>query len=261
MASDPTPSATPSGGVHLSRGVGLCIPAGGLTISFNARGELSAQINELHLQFNTCTEWLDIAFEHLQQADQEHRQLMAAHQSGSDISSHMQSEFRSSMQAAVAAATFFEALYAATRDCLPQDRSAPRPVGRRKAARSAHVTEQLKRAFGLKQHGTSNLGSVLSEIYRFRDEAVHPASSFGLPARHPDLGLIVERRFAMYTCANAHPLVRAALAYCEILPKVAQGQGPKEVQPLARYLLESGEPLFQAWRSSYGALRDDDPRP
>jgi hypothetical protein len=53
-------------------------------------------------------------------------------------------------------------------------------------------------------------------------------------------------------------LVRAALAYCEILPKVAEKQGPKESKNLSDYLTTSGAPLFAAWRAEYGKLREDE---
>ena len=247
-----------AGGVLIPRGVALRIPAGALTISFSKESGCVAQVTELHLQLNSCVDWLDIAFDHLRNADHFHRQLMAAHHSGQGAAAFMRSEFLSAMQASVASATFFEALYSATRDCLPESRSALRAGGRRRGARSAHVTEQLKRAFGLKQKGTTNLRGVLSKIYRFRDEAVHPTSAFGPPALHPDLGVLVEPRYVMYNHANARLVVRGALAFCEILPMVGQKQGPKEIQPLARYLLESGVPLFASWRENYGPLRDDD---
>ena len=253
MPSNPPTSNKPVG-LHLSRGVRLRIPPGGLEIGFR-NGDLSAEITEYHVQLNTCTDWLEIALEHLVSSHQAHRILIEAHETQDDVGKPLHGEFRSAMQACVAAATFFEALYAATRDCLPSERNAPRADGRPHSARSAHVAEQLKRAFGLKQQGVLNLQSVLLDIYRFRDEAVHPAAAFGPPALHPDLGIAVEQRFTMYTAANAHLLVRAALAYCEILPMVAQKQGPKETADLVQYLLASGDPLFRTWRSNYGELR------
>jgi hypothetical protein len=69
---------------------------------------------------------------------------------------------------------------------------------------------------------------------------------------------LVERRYVMFTYANAFQAVRRALAFCEILPLIAQKQGPKETQPLAHFLLESAAPLFASWRAAYGLLRDDD---
>lgn len=97
---------------------------------------------------------------------------------------------------------------------------------------------------------------VLGEIYRFRDETVHPKAAFGPPAEHPELKLLVERRIAMFTFPNAKLLVRAALAYCKILPEVSKKQGPKEIKGLADCLLKAGAPLIESWEQRYGALLD-----
>ena len=70
------------------------------------------------------------------------------------------------------------------------------------------------------------------------------------------LGVLVEKRLAMYTYPNAQLLVRAALAYCKILPTIGKKDGPKEVRDLSQYLLAAGEPHFKAWEQTYGPLLD-----
>lgn len=182
--------------------------------------------------------------------------MLESKEKGEDFGLLLQPVFKSSMQAIVASATFFEALYAASRECMPPARLAPRASNGSGAKRSALVTEQLKRAFGLKNAKAGDLASVLSEVYRFRDEAVHPSSSFGPAVLHPELGVLVERRLAMYTYANARLIVRAALAYCKILPTLGEKQGPKEIRDLAHFLLTAAAPLFAVWETSYGPLLD-----
>ncbi len=61
----------------------------------------------------------------------------------------------------------------------------------------------------------------------------------------------------MYTYPNAKLLVRAALAYCKILAIKGSEAGPKEVQELAKFMLEAGEPHFGSWAEAYGPLLDD----
>jgi hypothetical protein len=182
--------------------------------------------------------------------------MLDAKKDGKEYGLLLQPVFKSSMQAVVASATFFEALYAAARDCMPPARLAPKAADGSGAKRPALVAEQLKRAFGLKAPKAADLATVLSEVYRFRDEAVHPSASFGPAVLHPDLGVLVERRLAMYTYPNARLIVRAALAYCKILPTLGEKQGPKEIRDLAHYLLTSAAPLFASWETSYGPLLD-----
>ncbi|MCP5270129.1 MAG: hypothetical protein H6932_02750 [Burkholderiaceae bacterium] len=253
----PEPPKNPPGGIHISRGVALRIPAGGLQISLDESGEVKVQFKEIHLRLDTSTEWLEIAMERLADCDAAQTALLAAYAANEEVGDHIHRVLKASMQAIVASATFFEALYAAARDHLPPNRVVRTPDGRPGRSREAYVTEQLKQAFGLKKKGTTQLRSVLGEIYRFRDETVHPQASFGPPAWHPDLRLLVERRVAMFSFSNTKLLVRAALAYCKILPEVAKKQGPKEIKALADYLLTSGEPLFQRWEAKYGPLLDE----
>ncbi|CAH1088076.1 hypothetical protein [Candidatus Nitrotoga sp. 1052] len=253
-ASAPPPPKT--AGFHITRGVALRIPVGGLTLTLDDDGEAKMELKGLLLRLDTSVHWLEIATDHLAQAKTAHESMAAAHADGKGTGDLLQSTFKAAMQAIVAGATFFEALYAASRDCMPPGRLAPRASDRSGAKRSALVTEQLKRSFGLKPRKMADLASVLSEVYRFRDEAVHPSSSFGTPAVHPMLGVMVERRFAMYTYPNAQLLVRAALAYCKILPTIGKKDGPKEIQELAQYLLTAGEPHFNLWDKTYGPLLD-----
>lgn len=256
MTASSAPPPTQTAGFHITRGVALQIPAGGLTLTFDENGEAKMELKALLLRLDTSVHWLEIALDHLAQAKTAYDAMASLHAEGKDIGDLLQVTFKAAMQAIVAAATFFEALYAASRDCMPAARLAPRAADGSGARRSALVTEQLKRSFGLKPSKTADLASVLSEVYRFRDEAVHPASSFGPPAAHPMLGLLVERRLAMYTYPNAQLLVRAALAYCKILPTIGKKYGPKEVHALSEYLLTVGEPYFSAWEHQYGPLLD-----
>lgn len=251
-----SPPKNPAGALHVSRGVALRIPAGGMVLSFDDSGELKMELKEIQFRLDTSTEWLEIALDRLYECEQAHIEMMAAYSANEEVGDHLHRVFKASMQAIVAAATFFEALYAASRDHLPPNRLVDVPDPRPPRPRAAYVTEQLKRAFGLKKQGTANLASVLGEVYRFRDETVHPKAAFGPPAIHSGLNLRVERRFAMFTFPNAQLLVRSALAYCKILPEVARKQGPKEIQGLAEYLLKAGEPYFEAWEKKYGPLLD-----
>jgi hypothetical protein len=255
MKSETDAPPKPAGfGIHVSRGVTVQIPAGALVIKLDPSGNPTPELNAIHVQLNTCTDWLEIAMDHLAASEHAHAELLKTHGSGANIGDLLQPEFKAAMQAIVAAATFFEALYAATRERLPAALNAPRPQGRKQSSRSAMVTEQLKRAFHVKNRGVKNLRTVLKDVYHYRDEAVHPSAAFGPPVLHPDLGVGVERRFVMYRYENARQLVRAALAFCKLLASQDMSASPKGMQDLASYLLTTGAPLFEAWESRYGAL-------
>lgn len=245
-------SAAPSsGGIHISRGVRMR-----MVIADSGSG---MKVPRVELQLDTCIHWLDIALEHLAAARSAHNALLEDKERGDNFAALLDREFKSSVQAALAAATFFEALYAATLDRV-STKSKPHIAGqRRRQARYKRVAEQLRMSFGLRKQGTANLQSVLGEVYRFRDEAVHPSATFSEPVLHPQLQVGVERRFVMFGYSNALQLVRAALAFSKILPSRDMKRRPKAMRELAAYLLEVCAPLYTAWEKGYGALLDQSP--
>jgi hypothetical protein len=218
------------------------------------------EVGTVELQLDTCVHWLEIALEHLANAKQAHQVLLAEPRSSDALGSLLDREFKASVQASFAAATFFEAVYAATMDRNPPKKlSATEDTAKRRPTRFATVTEQLRRSFGLKKQGTANLRSVLREVYRFRDQAVHPSAAFSEPVLHPELNIGVERRFVMFSASSAHMLVRAALAFSKILPSRDLQKQPKAIQDFGAYLLEVCGPLYAAWEQHHGQLLDTPP--
>ncbi len=250
-----TPASPTIGGIHISRGVTLRIPTGGLVLGSGLDGR-GAQVVAVELQLDTCVHWLDIALEQLGLAKNAHTALTTSPFNGMEWADPLDREFKAGMQAAVAAASFFEALYAATvwRTPKPPKIDADKGRTRPRTARYKRVTEQLRQAFGLKTHATENLRSVLIDIYRFRDEAVHPSSAFSTPVLHPDLNVGVERRFVMFGYTSAQKLVHAALTFSKILPSHKLGNQPQEMRDFAAYLLKVCEPLHIMWETTYGPL-------
>ena len=274
-AKSDSPAPPPIGGIQITQGVIFRIPVGGLQIEFDADGLKGGEVRAVELRLDTCVHWLEIAMEQLGVAKVAHEALIENRAEGAAVdSSFLDREFRACMQAAVAAATFFEALYAAsvqrTRDASPPKvlnlwgrllefvrslRITRRGTrSERRPTRHKQVAEQLKNSFGLRRQGIANLKNVLRDIYKYRDEAVHPSNVFSPPYVHPELNVGVERRFAMFGYAHVQLLVRAALAFSKILPSRDMSKRPKEMQEFAAYLLKACEPLYARWETMYGAL-------
>lgn len=236
MENSQTPTSTPpSGGIHISRGVRLRIPVGGL-IFYTGNGNVpSMEVKAVELQLDTCVHWLEIALEHLANARLAHEALCTVPPSSPELGNILDREFKASVQATFAAATFFEALYAASIERNPPKKPLASRNPNKRPTRYAIVTEQLRRSFGLKKQGTVNLRSVLREVYRFRDQAVHPSAVFSEPVLHPELNVGVERRFMMFNASNAQQLVRSALAFSKILPSRDLTRQPRDIQDFGAY--------------------------
>jgi hypothetical protein len=129
MTTSSSPPAPTTARFHITRGVALQIPAGGLSITFDENGEAKMEVKALLLRLDSSVYWLEIALDHLVQTKAKHDALAAAQAEGKDLGDLLQDTFKAAMQAIVAAATIFEALYAASRDCMPPERQAQRTSG------------------------------------------------------------------------------------------------------------------------------------
>lgn len=255
--SDSSKTPTAAGGIHISRGVRLRIPAGGLVLSLGPRGTQKMEVRSVEVQLDTCIHWLEIAVDHLDEAHAAHRHGASVGSGDRQFADALDQEFKAAVQASVAAATFFEALYAATIERDPPPRPTPTGDTKKRRTRFTMVTEQLRRSFGLRKQGTANLRSVLKEVCRFRDQAVHPGASFSELIMHPQFRVGVEKRFVMFSASSAHQLVRAALAFSRILPSRDLSRRPKGIQELGAYLLEVSQPLSARWEQEYGPLLEE----
>lgn len=252
-AEAPDPPKRETAGFHIAKGVALQLS--GFAIRVDENGELKLDIPTVNLRLDTLGHWLEIAMDHLAAAKLADARLEEVRDSGSGALD-FEPVFKSSMQAIVASATFFEAVYAASRDRMPPGRQAQLSADGSGARRSGQVTEQLKRAFGLKPRHVDQLRDLLSRLYVLRDAAVHPSASFAPSEAHPQFGVFVEQRFARYTFPVAKFSVRVACAYCKILAVRGAADGPKEIHELAQYMQAIGDPIFLAWESAYGPLLD-----
>jgi hypothetical protein len=72
------------------------------------------EVKAVELQLDMCVHWLEIALDHLAHAKLAHEALCAGPPNSPELSNILDREFKASVQATFAAATFFEALYATT---------------------------------------------------------------------------------------------------------------------------------------------------
>jgi len=100
------------------------------------------------------------------------------------------------MVALSSAAFAIDAFYAST----VERASAAKVVA---SSRDASIFETLKRAFDLRTTDPNIIRNALVDIFRYRDQAVHPPARFIEPVPHPVFGLQMEPRFVMFRIENA----------------------------------------------------------
>lgn len=198
-------------GIFISRGMTIAVPPGGLILGLNKDGKIDGKLT-LHVRFDICPTWVEIALRHMQDAvaKKSSREKAWSLPDESQGASALEAECEASMQAITAAAIALESFYAIVQQNvqMPEDLMAKWRLKR--MARFKQVAEVLRRAFRLKPKGVAALRQNLREIYRLRDLAVHPSGKIDAPILHPELDVGVEWRFAFFRATNAEAIVNVA---------------------------------------------------
>ena len=199
-------------GNYITRGMTVSIPHFALRISEN--GELEGDPITLHVRFDVCPTWIQIAKRHLDAALIAKANRDAVWQGTDEVAKAqaLEIEFEASMQAIMAAAIAWDAVYAVLREHVTIPPSTLEKWRNGRTARYTQVAEVTRRAFGLTQKGASMLRDNLKQIYRYRDLAVHPSGKIEAPLLHPELNLGMEWRFVYFRAQNAELAVIAAAA-------------------------------------------------
>jgi len=233
-------------GVFISRGMTVAIPAGGLVLSLDEGGKSKASLT-LHVHFDVCPSWLELALRHLDDAKNRQSARIAAWNGANEESkgSTLEREFEASMQSIMAAAIAVDAFYAVIQTKVAIPPALITQWRKKRTPRYAQITEVLRIAFSLKPKGTAVLRKNLKEIYRFRDLAIHPSGKIDAPLFHPELQVGVEWRFAYFRHENALLIVRETL---HMLRELVTSGKPKnsEVQKYCDALRVRIEPLHSA---------------
>jgi hypothetical protein len=100
----------------------------------------------------------------------------------------------------------------------------------------------------LKPQGFAWLRETIEEIFKFRNQAVHPTGTFNDPVLHPELKVGVERRQVVFGYDNAFKIVQATVSIVtELAAKgIAKNSSLKEYARSLETRLDSirAEPLL-----------------
>jgi len=235
-------------GISISRGMTVAVPVGGLTIGIGDNGNVTGNL-ALHVRFDVCPTWMEIALRNLQEAKANRADREAAW-AGTDEeqkAATLEREFEASMQAIMAAAIAVDAFYSLMQTHVVLPPSLVEQWRTKRTSRYSQITEVLCRAFHLKPKGTAALRQNLKEIYRLRDLAVHLSGKIEAPILHPELNVGVEWRFAYFRAHNAELIVNAATW---ILWDLAHGGKPKDSK-IAEYMAGLRQRLRELFPSGH----------
>lgn len=213
----------------------------------------------LHVHFDVCPTWCQLALRHLRDAHHAKSERIDAWlgNDGELKAKTLEREFESSMQAIMAAAIALDAFYAVVQQHVQLPPSLVESWRNRRTARHSQITEVLRRAFKLKPNGVSVLRQHLRDIYKLRDLAVHPSGKIEAPIHHPELNVGVEWRFAYFRAENANSIVMAATA---IICELAINGKPSEAK-VQEYMKNLRTRLEEVFPEGHPNVKSREPSP
>lgn len=240
-------------GIFIIRGMTLTIPSGGLTINSDGAAKLA-----LHVRFDVVPVWLEIARKHRDQALLCGKQVASAWPEPNEEGKArlLEAEFMASMQAIVAAATSFEALFSVLKPIVLPSETAER-WAKRRPKRYIQISEVCRIAFQLPDKGAATLQRHLKEIFLFRDRAIHPSGVVAEPLLHPELNVGMDPRLVWFRATSAALVVQVVT---EHLVELAFKGVPlnDEVQRYASSLQDRFNEMFPDGILSPENLRSED---
>lgn len=220
-------SQTRMPGIFITRGMSLTIPS--FSIQVGKYGELESDPVSLHVRFDVTPTWIQIAKRHVDEALAAKARRDDAWK-GNDEDAKAKSlelEFESSVQAIMAVAITWDALYAVLREHVIIPPAMAEKWRRGGTARYSQIAEVVRRGFSLKPKGASQIRRNLKEIFRYRDMAVHPSGKIAAPILHPELDVGMEWRFVYFRAGNAEMAFIGAAGMLWDLAHNGRSKNPK----------------------------------
>lgn len=194
-----------TGGVFIGKGMKVGIPTGGLVLTLGPDGRLAGQLT-LHVAYDVVPVWFKIARQNLSAVEAAEVVRKAAWETDDEDAKmcSLEEECAVSMQCIMAVAIALDALYSQIKSRVPSiTAELVQTWHRNKTPRYAQVFEVLQRGLKPDNAYRKNLRGFLKDAFKLRDFAVHPHAEMRAPVLHPELGIMIEGRFASFRAENA----------------------------------------------------------
>jgi hypothetical protein len=193
--------------------------------------------------------WLEIALSHFAECKKARELILSGNVDDKTSSSlkHMTDEYRAGMQAISAAAIAIDAFYANLKDYIDIPAATLSAWRKKGTARYKQVFEVIKIACGKAKLDQKILIQMLSDLYKFRDWAVHPAAEAKEAQYHPIFKVSTHWRCVAFRYENALAAVHIALIITHQTSKIAASTGNEKLVSYFEELQKRIDPLCSAW--------------
>lgn len=169
-------------------------------------------------------------------------------------------ELQSAMTAISSCAFCLDGLYSAICARSPISPELRGAWQRNKTKRSRRVFETLKAKFELGS-GTDEASQHIETLYRFRDLAVHPPTSFEDPVLDPELNVGTAPLVVRFRAANARAVTGVELGLIKHILANVRAAESRELIEWAVAANEKLEPLIERWKLEVGPFEPVEQEP
>ena len=251
MIKNETPEAiTDYDGIFLLEGGQVSIS--NFTINVGEDGQITSTL-ELHTGIDMCASWFRIALDRQTESDTAYRAVVQASRDKDDqgLGKGLKTDFYASLQAIMASAVALDAFYANLKILCNIDNATQQSWKNNRTARYRQVSEVLRLAYKLTPVGAGQVTSRVRDIFRFRDQAVHPDSTVRAPTYYPAINKGIDDRINTFRNRNS----LASLWHCFTLINDFSGRAKTasdEIRTYGKSLSKSLSPLVAEWETRYG---------
>lgn len=153
-------------------------------------------------------------------------------------------ELKASMRAITSSAFAIDAFYASVKERSPQHPDADK-WRQRRTAREKQVTETFRYHLRIRKDAVEEIKRRVSEIFRFRDCAVHPGAKFQQPEYRDDINLLVDWHFVAFRRANAIGATALTVGLLDSLV-AALDRGSDELKTMKQHARQKMDEILDA---------------
>jgi hypothetical protein len=192
-----------SSGVLIFQGMTVGVLPGDFELSVNDAGDVNSKLI-LSTSYNVIPIWLSIANNHFISARTAAETLKNQWDEDAEKQkSLLMSELAPSMQTIVSCGIALDALYDMLRPYAKVSQEDIDTWKSKGTSRGAQISEILRRVYKIKGETFKAFKKNITEIIKFRDMAVHPASELKNAITRPDIAAAVDWKFVAYRFQNA----------------------------------------------------------
>ena len=199
-------------GVMIFQGMKVGFLPGDLKLSINDAGETTSKLI-LSTAYNVLPLWLRIAHDNLIKARKASDDIKTSWGESAEINKKelLILELAPSLQVFVSCGIAFDALYDQLRPYAKFTTSEIEKLRASKTGRAAQISDVIRRVYKLNNKYVKEFRTIIGQIIKYRDLAVHPSLELRNALSRPDISVGVDWKFSVYQYSNCKQCFKSTM--------------------------------------------------